>query len=66
MEPLINKQESKIVFLLSEIWNEFMLLETQNDMEQEEFCSGIHQLQNAVLARSAQRFLNKSLENKVC
>lgn len=54
----LTEQESKIVRMLGEVWNEYMKLPKEHPMEQQEFCAAIHACQEKVLSRCGRRALN--------
>ena len=50
--------ERRVVQLLAAAWNAYTALPVEHPMDQDEFCRGMHSLQEKVLARSARRELN--------
>lgn len=50
--------ERAVVDQLAAAWNAFMQLPVEHPMDQDEFCRGIHVLQDKVLARPARRTMN--------
>ena len=50
--------ERAVVDQLAAAWNAFMALPVEHPMDQDEFCRGIHVLQDKVLARPARRAMN--------
>lgn len=51
------EKEFELVKGLGEIWNDFLELEVGHPMERTEFCSGIHFLQDKLLARVGVRLM---------
>jgi hypothetical protein len=55
----MTEAERRLVEALSDVWNQFVALPEQHPMDRQEFCSGVHRLQEKVAARPALRELNK-------
>ncbi len=54
----ITQREARVVDLLAQAWNEYLLLPVEHPMAQAEFCTAIHRCQDMVLARSGRGALN--------
>lgn len=57
-KAVAEKEEAAIVQALADVWDRFAALPVEHPMDQAEFCSGIHVLQDKVLARAGRRALN--------
>ncbi len=55
----MTRREVKVVDRLGDAFNEFCKLKAVHPTEREEFCHAIHAAQTIVMARGAQRFLNR-------
>jgi len=53
----LTEDEEYIIDKLGEVWNLYLMLPIQHDMEQEEFCSVMHRLQDMVASRPTYRYL---------
>lgn len=51
--------ERKIIEALGDIWNQYAALPVQHPMDHQEFCTGVHRLQEKVAARPALRTIRK-------
>lgn len=60
---MLTPDEIEIIRSLGKIWDDYLELPKLHEMEQSEFCSNIHNLQNAIAARPALRELNKSSDD---
>lgn len=58
----LTEQEEKIANMLGDVFNAYMLLPVEHQMEQREFCQAIHACQNIVLSRPAVRYLKEKGE----
>lgn len=48
-------KEKEIILMLANVWNEYLEIPEQNDLERKEFCSMIHRCQDSVAAREIYR-----------
>lgn len=55
----MTEAEKQLVLMLAEVWNKYLELPSEHISDYSEFCTGIHRLQEKVLARPARRELNK-------
>lgn len=55
----MTEAEKHLVELLAEAWNAFVFMPIEHPCDRDEFCRGIHALQEKVLARPARREINK-------
>lgn len=51
--------EKEIAYKLAEVWDLFVELPVEHPCDRDEFCKGVHFLQNMILARAGRRELNK-------
>jgi hypothetical protein len=54
----LTNEEIALVNKLGDCWNDFLLLPTEHPMANIEFCTGVHVLQDKILARSGIREMN--------
>jgi hypothetical protein len=57
----VTAAEKAIADSLGDVWNAYCALPVEHPMEADEFCRGIHALQNMVLARAGCRAINPPL-----
>lgn len=55
-------KEKEIVLRLGDVWNKYLEIPEQNDLERKEFCSMIHRCQDSVAAREMYRQMRKGGE----
>jgi hypothetical protein len=54
----LSDDERRLTLLLAEVWDLFMSLPVEHPMDRDEFCRGVHQLQDKVLSRPGRRQVN--------
>lgn len=53
----MTEKERSLIDCLAYVWNEYLKLPEDHPMVRQEFCMGIHVLQNIILARVGRREL---------
>lgn len=54
----LTEDERKLALLLADVWNLFLALPIEHPMDRDEFCRGVHRLQDKLLSRPGRRQLN--------
>lgn len=60
----LTEDEEYIIDKLGEVWNLYLMLPIQHEMEQDEFCRAMHRVQDIVASRPTYRYLSEKHEIK--